>query len=409
MPRPNKPFSEWKQAELVALTADPPAVETARLDFKAECNVLSGDKEKARRDLLTDVSAMANGAGGALLIGVRQTGNPNAPPSAARIDGVADVERLKKTIDELVNTHLDVRPGPLTHHVVQNGAEPPVLIVEIPANTYCLSMVTYNNVNQFWIRRGTDNRLMTTDEIEYKFGQFAKVRQDASDELRDIHLLMLNTHLRPLVWFAAVPMARRRDHVPVNVQEMTSLISEGSYFDAFPEQKTAGTRNPFIFTDCLTPCPRGMSVSQARRRSAVFEIRRDGVVLLAMMPPTDNLAVGPVPDRPEEGKPKVIPLWTIYEPLLSGLHLFADLEDRYAFGKVALVQAGLMGVEGRRAFRGSTMDHFSAPSFSEGDIALDAIMLDEHWKPRQVFDEWSQQIANALGKEERLVCKPWVK
>ena len=126
MPLPRKKFSEWDKDDLEALIREPAAEESARLDFKADCKILSEDsedkdeREKARRDILVDISAMANGVGGALIIGVRQTGKPDQPPFAEKIEGIenSNVEDLKKAIDDLVNTHLDVRPAPLEYHVI---------------------------------------------------------------------------------------------------------------------------------------------------------------------------------------------------------------------------------------------------------------------------------------------------
>jgi len=76
-------------------------------------------------------------------------------------------------------THLDVRPARLEFHSIPCGNELFILAVVVPSNTYCLSMVTLDGMNQFWIRRGTINHAMNTDEIEYKFAEFAKVNESA--------------------------------------------------------------------------------------------------------------------------------------------------------------------------------------------------------------------------------------
>ena len=153
MPLPAKRFADWSKDELNALVQDPPAVESVRLDFKADCKLLSfgnKEREKGRRDILIDVSAMANGAGGALLIGVRQTGKRGHPPYAETVTGIGKPEPLRQAIEGLVNTHLDVRPGPLVCHAIPHEEGSAVLVVEVPANTYCLSMVTYNDIAR-WI------------------------------------------------------------------------------------------------------------------------------------------------------------------------------------------------------------------------------------------------------------------
>ncbi|MCK4624525.1 MAG: ATP-binding protein [Phycisphaerae bacterium] len=408
MPLPSKPFADWTKEDLGDLIADPPAVETARLDFKADCKVLSEDKkekEKARRDILVDVSAMANGAGGALLIGVRQSGKPGAPPFAEKIEGVEDVERLKQTIKDLVNTHLDVRPGSLEYRVILYEDDLSVLIVEVPANTYCLSMITHNQCNQFRIRRGTDNRFMTTDEIEYKFGQFAKVRDSASDELEKIRSQLQRSEIRPMVWFAGVPIGRARDHVPVHVRGMRDILKKSSYFIKHGDRRSRGCHTPFTFADALAPSIRGL-MTRKYKNSSILEIRRDGVVVFGT-----QLPVGNGSERLGNTHPKVerevAVLW-IYEPILSGLHLLADIQDRFSIGKVALVQAGLIDVQNTRIVRDDRYDNFDAPILQDREVILDAILLDEHWNPKKIFLEWATQLANELEQEEPPLCPPWI-
>jgi len=186
---PRKPYRDWTADDLAELLVDPKAEETARVDFKVDCELLSDIqpvKNKARRDLLKDVAAMANGVGGALLIGVEEKRDPNTPPVADSIPGLSQdkAERLKQAIKGLVDTHLNVRPASLilTPVEVPKASAKRVLIVEIPQNTYSLSMVTYDELNQFWVRRHTDNRLMTTDEVQYEFEKMTKVRDLAKDE-----------------------------------------------------------------------------------------------------------------------------------------------------------------------------------------------------------------------------------
>ena len=400
MPLSNKPFADWTKEDLDALIADPPAVETARLDFKADCKLLSKDKdekENARRDILVDISAMANGAGGALLIGVRQSGKPGAPPFAEKIEGVEDVERLKQTIKDLVNTHLDVRPGSLEYRVILYEDDLSVLIVEVPANTYCLSMITHNQCNQFRIRRGTDNRFMTTDEIEYKFGQFAKVRDSASDELEKIRSQLRQSEIRPMVWFAGVPIARLRDHIPVNIQAIREIVTNSSYFSACPSrQNLPSDMTPASRSQFLEPSLRGVGISRQYEDRVVFEIRRDGVVVIGQELPLGTREVETV---------QGISILFVYEPLLSSLHLFADIQDRFGIGKVALVQAGLMEV-GEKTISEAPFCHLH--QFKEADIPLDATLWDEHLSPKDVFMQWATQLANALGLERPILRSPWL-
>ena len=115
MPFPTKPYQKWKTADVQELIVEPRAEETLRLDFKTDYpHLLSSNKVervKGRISLLKDISAMANAAGGALIIGVRESGKKGEEGIAETIVPVKDAERLERTISALVNQHLDIEPG----------------------------------------------------------------------------------------------------------------------------------------------------------------------------------------------------------------------------------------------------------------------------------------------------------
>ena len=399
MPLPRKKFSEWDKDDLEALIAESPAKESARLDFKADCKILSkveDKRDKARRDILVDISAMANGVGGALIIGVRQTGKPDQPPFAEKIEGIknSDVERLKKAIDDLVNTHLDVRPAPLEYHVIPYKNNRSVVIIEIPANAYSLSMVTYKQINQFWTRRETNNRLMTTDEIEYRFGQFAKVRDSATEELNKIHEeLLQKCGPKTMVWFAGVPISRARDHIPVRKSMIESILKESSYFKTRPERKKKGTFTPRAYSEYLEPSLRGLKYEDSDN---ILEIRRDGVFVFAY-----------TLKRVKQFEKDELPAYhirPIYEPILSGLCAFYDIQEYFGIGKIALVQSGIIKDKDRINIINENRRRWELEEKGR-DIPFDSILLDEHWNPKKVFYEWAKQLGNAVGEEEPIPCR----
>lgn len=408
MPLSAKPFKDWNRQDLDALIADPPAVESPRLDFKADCGLLSEDKEKARRDLLKDISAMANGAGGALLIGVRQTGDPAEPPKAAKVEGIAQAERIRQSIDELVNQHLDIRPGALRFFPVTYDENLAVLVVEVPKNTYGLSMVTYKGLNQFWVRRGTDNRPMTTDEIQYRYLQFAKVRDAAAEEMDRIRAEVSRILPGPMVWFGGVPIQRSRDHIPVNLNLIRQTITESSYFLALSARRVRGNITPASFVGKLMPSLHGIATRNPQTCGAVLEIRRDGSLIFgAALPCQDHPCLAA---RRQQAPIEAILLWTIYEPLLSGLYLLADIQQKYGLGLIALAQAGINGCAGKVIVRDESYDDFSdeVMPVNEDVITLDSLLLDETWEPKQVFLVWATQLANAYGREQPLELAPWL-
>ena len=406
MPFPAKPVAEWDKEDLEALIADPPAVENARWDFKADCNLLSDDddkREKARRDILKDTAAMANGVGGTLLIGVRQTGDAGKPPIAVKIEGIQEVERLRQAIQGLASTHLDVRPARLECHPIPFRGDLHVLAATVPANTYSLSMITYQQANQFWVRKGTDNRPMGTDELQFRFEQFAKIRDSASSELAAIRALLEANHKRPFAWFAAVPVSRGIDHIPVRMQEIRRLIETSSYFRAYPERKD-GSFCPSRYVNSLTPSLHGIGVEPSKRDCWTLEIRRDGVLVYGDEVLYDRKTFS-LPDG--EKSFDFVAVGAIYEVIASGLFLLLDIQKHYSVNPLAIVQAGIVAAGGTKATASRCHPHM--PGFHEKDIVLDAVLLDEESHPERVFADWALQLGNALGMEVAPEVSPWIK
>ena len=322
MPLPRKPYRDWTPDDLAELLVDPKAEETARVDFKVDCKLLSDiqkEKDKARRDLLKDVAAMANGVGGALLIGVDEKRDPDTPPVADSIPGLPQdkAERLTQAIKGLVDKHLDVRPASLVLTAVEvpNETDKRVLIVEVPQNTYSLSMVTYDELNKFWVRRHTDNRLMTTDEIQYEFERMTKVRDSAKNELDRIRRSLENDKTaHPIIWFAAVPVARSRDHVPVDTSLLEGLFKNSSYRKAFPRPVSILTPLGVWQDKNCRPSLHGIGLKESAKSFGRFEIRRDGTIIFGIKESTENVHLG-----------------LIYTIWYSGLHFLKDIQDHFSY------------------------------------------------------------------------------
>lgn len=404
MPLPRKPYRDWNTGDLSQLIQEPKAEESARLDFKKDCNLLHKEKrakDKARMDILKDVSAMANGIGGALLIGVEEKGGPDTPPIAEKIPGIpkSKVEHLKSAIASLVDTHLQVRPGPLRfiRIPVDDKGKRVVLVVEIPQNTYSLSMATYDDLGQFWVRRDTNNRLMATYEIQYDFERMAKIRESAKDELQNICISFLRTssaQKAPLAWFAAVPIQRFRDHVPVDLERLQKVIFRSSYHRRFPHRRRPGAASPFGSYESLRPSLHGVAIREPTNTGRIFEIRRDGTIIFGAV------------DKPYRADERNrIRLECIYEAWCSGLYLLKDVQDEFGVSRVAVVQAGLCCPGNTALIIPRWNDE---PAIKNTEVPLDEVLLDENWSPETVFLEWATQFSNYLDKTQPIICPPWV-
>lgn len=399
MPEPTKPISTWDAEDLRALIADPPAEEHQRLDFKAECNILSPISEvrtKARIDLLKDIAAMANGDGGVLLIGVRQVQNAKEPPKAESIPGVprAEAERIKKTMRELVDQHLDVRPAPIEIVDMPCDQDKVVLGVHVQANIRSLSKVKMDDLHQYWTRRGTDNRIMTTDEVEQKFRSFIRMHDDIRGAIDSIRDRLQDGIIDPRVWCAVIPIDRSPDHIPVKVDRIRTILEQGSYPK---EVRGGGTVCTMAgFGESIVPTLHGLGLKRSMVDTRIIiEIHRTGTVIFACSVQRDGQ----------------IPLACIYEPILSTLYTFRDLQREYQMRGSAVAAAGLLEChvapvtwgEGSWILRGR-----EPPRIESRVVSLDPAWLEGEWSPRDVFRSWADVIGNAIGFESAPRVRPWI-
>jgi hypothetical protein len=137
--------------ELVANTV----AESRMLDYKER---LPGDSDADKRELLADVTAFANSAGGDLIYGVKErrkgskaTGEPEA------VVGLPDIvlDEVMLRLDATLRTGMDPRIPGLVLHPVLRPPGPPCLVIRIPRSPHGIHMVTYKGSSRFY-GRGTN-------------------------------------------------------------------------------------------------------------------------------------------------------------------------------------------------------------------------------------------------------------
>jgi len=344
---------------------------------------------------------MANGVGGALIIGVAEKGKGGTSAVASELCGIPNDEigRLEDSIKGLVDTHLSVRPAALRFHRVPlpDTEDRSVLIISVPQNTYSLSMVTYQDLNQFWVRRSTDNRLMTTDEIHYEIEKMMKLTESAEE-----HLERVCTHIektagdRPTVWFAAVPLRRSRDHLPIELEAVRYVLTHSSYREKekAKKEKLTGLTTPAEYAPYLRPTLYGIGAVVRDEFDSQLEISRDGTIIFAR-----SIGAGE----------SSIPLSYAYELWYSALCLLRDLQGRFALSRLVIVQSGLCNCAGIGIVTEDPREtHRLQVPTNPSPMRMDSQMLDENWLLEDTFQLWVRQFCNALGLWQPLPKRPWV-
>ncbi len=152
-----KPLEEISGAELQALI-DNGVRESQTLEYKRE---VYGRGDEEIREMLRDISSIANAFGGDLLIGVDE----DKEGVAVALPGVenAEVEAQRIVSSSLSNIQERI-PGLMAWPVpLQSGSS--VIVVRIPRSLRAPHLVTFKGLNQFWARHDRQKIPMSIHEV----------------------------------------------------------------------------------------------------------------------------------------------------------------------------------------------------------------------------------------------------
>jgi hypothetical protein len=150
-----KPVDALTLADLQILIR---VAEGQALEFKA---ATYGRNDEDVREMLRDVSAMANASGGLLLIGVET----DADERATSLVGIPDTDEEVSRMLQSMNANLDERIVGLSARAIPLTADRAIAVFEIPQSLRAPHMITFRGLNQFWRRYGTHKGPMRTEEV----------------------------------------------------------------------------------------------------------------------------------------------------------------------------------------------------------------------------------------------------
>jgi hypothetical protein len=212
------PISQLLAADLEQLVTRQ-LVEGDRLEYKRD---MYGRDDDNKRELLRDVTAIANHHGGHLLIGVDE----DDEGAAKAIDGVAPDDRgaFDNWIRDLCLSSIEERILGLSIVEIPFTQGKVVVVIEIPESPRGCRMVTYKGLNQFWKRHGRQKGKMAVDEIRDGFPRVADARERIDRFLlrRRAELLEAAGGVNHMV-LSAIP-AYFRDQPEVDVQDQKLRI-----------------------------------------------------------------------------------------------------------------------------------------------------------------------------------------
>lgn len=155
-------LSELEEKDLQRLVDDQ-VQERDTLEYKS---IMYSYADDDKREMLKDISSMANHRGGHLIIGIQA--DDEGIPIPTGLKGVElgnYVERIRNSCLD----NIDKRIVGLEIEDIQLSGDKVAVIVSVPESINAPHMVTFKGLNQFWKRHGRQKDKMTVDEIGEAF------------------------------------------------------------------------------------------------------------------------------------------------------------------------------------------------------------------------------------------------
>lgn len=362
-----------QHADLMTLVSNQ-VPEAFDLDFKAE---MYGPTDRDRRDAATDVAALANTAGGLLILGIEEDDQARA----AAAPGLALSEADERRIRQIVGSQ--VVPMPVIDVLRVEDPKRPghgLVLIAVPRSPLAPHAVVVNDGLRYPKRNGATTRYLSEPEVADAYRQrFAAVRRqaDRANEVEADALDRLST-TDDQVWIVVSLVPDLAGDLVIN--RATLNAARGEILGRQPLLMPIGLSWQRVSIGRRRVLADGNVDNSRRARFLSADLHYDGAGTFAAF----VLRPRPSQVNPNAGEPQVRQIndEMVVNGILSGLRLLArHARDRAAAGGSALIRAQLYPVGGQQPLM-LTYDRGLASGF--GDSLGDRIMTEARTPPERV-------------------------
>jgi len=368
------------------------------LDFKAQ---LYGNSDRDRRDLATDVAALANTAGGLLVLGIEEDRQARAVAAPGVSDSDDQITRILQIVGSLVVPLPVFEPLPI---LMPGSDDHGFLVIAVLRSPMAPHAVIVNQGLRYPRRNGTTTRYLSEPEVASAYRERlagARRQADRVEEVEREALLRLDTS--DLAWVAVTL-----------VPDLAGDLSiDSEFFSTFRGQITSQPAT-VVATDI-----RPLRASVGRRRLLAdgtrddsplakwisFELHSDGSGFFGLC--VRDLAQRPLGQPPgeEQPRPQLLQDEGIVFAIMSGLlQLAMHARDRAAAGGNALIRAQVFPVcpmrpagLGQIRFHGF-VDSRGPAWITQPPVAETAAALDDLARPCPELITASALLADEIGQ-----------
>ncbi len=216
----SKPMTEVTRDDLQELIG---IAESDRLEFKRDAYPR---KDEGTREMLRDITSLANAAGGHLLLGVEE----DHEDRASEMVGMADAEDEASRMLSSCRANIEEQIIGLNFRLVPVSDDAQVLIWYIPRSTRAPHMITFKGLYQCWKRHGRQKDRMSIEEIREACLRTENIRRGLEDflaERREKVLAQVGSD--PWLWLAATPLLVKDELVDTGDEALRDLLKTQPY------------------------------------------------------------------------------------------------------------------------------------------------------------------------------------
>jgi hypothetical protein len=213
----SKPIEQLQAVDLEALITSR-ARENIALEFKGE---MYGPKDADIREMLRDITSIANAEGGVLILGIEE----DDEGGAIKLRPIRDAEvQANRLLGSCASNIAERIPGLRAVPVpIQAGH---AIVVRIPRSYRRPHMITFGGAIDFWIRHDRQKARMSIAEIRSAITTTEDLAMRAERFIADRRRVWMTERAEPLLAIMATPLALEEGRIDTTDQRLISMLRE---------------------------------------------------------------------------------------------------------------------------------------------------------------------------------------
>lgn len=377
--------------EDVQFLIDNQIVEDTSIEYKSQ---MWERTDKGTREMLRDISSIANARGGHFVLGIREDKEEEGLPKD--IVGISDADKALQRIMSVCLSCIDEKIRSLDVISISFKGDRHVVVVRIPRSTRIPHIITFKNLYQCWRRHGRQKNIMSIDEIREACLRVESLRKDLEEFIEERKdKIIRNAPGEPSLLIAATPIVVKEDIIDVFDQGLKKLL------ESPPTMKKAKGFNLDCCgrDDALRPTLYGIKAERPDWRS--IEILRNGYIEFIVL----NLAQC---DEQRTKNERVFRDRAIVEYLVNFMYFLKDFLAYTSIFEPVVISVALINSNDIGMFEHGIYGGI-AFGFQEGEVriwkegqhlVLPSMQVNFIDNPQQTAKVFADRIWNAFGFEK---------